>query len=182
MPTMFLLPCPACHNKTTIDLGQAGDRVICACGEAINVPTLREVRRLEQVEVKSKQRTRSDWSFRQGLMLVGLALLLAGSIPAIYFYVTKPVEPSMDVPEVTAALQADLDQMPLVTTWFYYQRLLSQGLIRVEGPEMLYYQTAYRAFSVRLAAALGAAAVGLLMLIVGWTLKKPQTGRAPVTH
>lgn len=86
MAEAFLLPC-ACGQKIRVGQAQAGQSVVCGCGRALGVPTLRGLRELDRApgeETPAGVRPRAAWSpwhgaaFSGGLAVAAVSLLLAG--------------------------------------------------------------------------------------------------------
>lgn len=84
MAKNFLLPCKNCDNKISITVSQAGEVVVCpSCQASTQVPTLREVNRLEVAEsvvsIAPDRREASQTAWR-GLRGLALAACLAVSL------------------------------------------------------------------------------------------------------
>jgi hypothetical protein len=79
----YLLPCK-CGHRTEVDGGQAGQRIVCACGAPLDVPTMRELRNLDPVELPTRRK--APWTRLQGvLFVVGMLVLSVCIGVGIYF-------------------------------------------------------------------------------------------------
>jgi hypothetical protein len=81
----YLLACPGCGSKIAVQAGQAGQRVQCTCGQTPEVPSVRHLRELEQVDDEGP--VHAVWTSRQGMLFLGVAVLvvaagIAGAIVA----------------------------------------------------------------------------------------------------
>jgi hypothetical protein len=85
MSQKYLLPCP-CGKSLHVDASQAGSTIPCVCGKELEVPTLRGLRELAEVEVDEAGQ-RPAWSVAQGATFTaGLAVLVLGIGLVIYSY------------------------------------------------------------------------------------------------
>ncbi len=77
--TLYYLPC-SCGKKIEVDAGQAGLSVRCQCGADLTVPTMRGLKQLEPVEAPSEvvaaETQQANWGARQGVVFLGLVVLL----------------------------------------------------------------------------------------------------------
>jgi len=175
MKQKYLLPC-SCGKNIPVDVGQAGQMVTCACGAAIEVPTMLQLRKLRRVPVESTgQKPRSRWGPRQQMISIG-GLLVVGSIVwvcLLWHNWPQPQSASLDVD----VLAAEYDEAPAAEVWRHWRRV-SQPL-----PEQLdeTYFAARRAQWrwVGLASILGVIGIGL---IAGsfWMLK-PAAGKRRIS-
>lgn len=78
----YLFPCSECGTNHKIDIAQAGQRITCACGAALEVPTMRGIRQLEVAEPTGGETAdKPAWSPRLGAAFVGgVALMVLGLI------------------------------------------------------------------------------------------------------
>jgi hypothetical protein len=84
----FLLPCE-CGRKLEVTAAQAGQRMTCACGRAVDVPTLRGLQSLERTGDETAPTPRR-WGARQGLLFLGTAIALVSLIAAVGLELTRP--------------------------------------------------------------------------------------------
>ena len=92
MAQQYLLPCPACGEKTQVDARQAGETVPCKCGHRLSVPTLRGLRELETAkDTGPAPPTKTRWSPLQGVLFsLGLvAALVGGGMATRHFMIYR---------------------------------------------------------------------------------------------
>jgi hypothetical protein len=102
---------------------QAGETVVCACGQKIEVPTFLKLRELEKVVLKDES-PRAVWSHGQRLILVGIALILCWSGWAYYllFRIGPPPDPlSGKTPELVRELAQKLSPLGSWHLWLIYR-------------------------------------------------------------
>jgi hypothetical protein len=90
----YLLPCPACSQKLTVSVAQAGQSVLCSCGQSLEVPPLRDLRQLELAT--DADGPQSSWNRRKGLVFLGCTVMAICAIVAGYFITQLPRNPSPD--------------------------------------------------------------------------------------
>jgi len=88
MTTQYLLSC-TCGQTTIVTASQAGETLRCNCGQDLEVPTMRGLRGLEQVEQGADERPL--WTAQQGMIFLGLVIMLAGLAFSAYLYWNVPV-------------------------------------------------------------------------------------------
>jgi hypothetical protein len=91
MSDRYLVKCD-CGRELLVETAQAGRRLTCACGAAVEAPTLRQLKKLP-VAPADYVPERPTWTWEKAAMFVGV-LLLAGSVvfgAALYF--NQPVKP-----------------------------------------------------------------------------------------
>jgi hypothetical protein len=116
----YLLPC-TCGRRLTVTAAQAGDLLQCECGQRVEVPTLRHLAALEQVE--DAPRRERTWGARQGLVFLGATLIgLAGAaLLLLQLHEPEPIrEPLM---------QLNVDALTFGELWAFWPRL-EQGIQR----------------------------------------------------
>jgi hypothetical protein len=87
-PVKYLLACPECGSKLAVETGQAGQRLQCACGREIEVPSVRQLRELEPAgDVGPVQ---APWSARQGLLFLGIAIIVVSAVAAVAIAIMRP--------------------------------------------------------------------------------------------
>lgn len=89
----YSLPCTACERSLVVDAGQAGQTVVCQCGQALEVPTMRGLNALQRVE-SAPTAEQSEWNKGKGLILCGLTLATIALVVALYLQFTR--EPVFD--------------------------------------------------------------------------------------
>jgi hypothetical protein len=90
----YLVEC-SCGNKLPVDIGQAGGRITCKCGNLVDVPPLRQLRHLP-LETAVVERPASTWSARKGVITA--SLILAGGLAIInaWSWFTQPKVPEFN--------------------------------------------------------------------------------------
>jgi len=83
----YFLPCK-CGQRLTVEPRQAGEIVVCQCGQSLEVPTLRQLKQLEPLIVEDGS-ARSVWGVGQSLILLGMVILLSG-VGLAYLFVREP--------------------------------------------------------------------------------------------
>ena len=103
MITKYQLPC-SCGRSIPVELNQAGRQVTCVCGKSMEVPSMRELRKLptsEEPDARSSQRP--SWNltagsfFAVGLLVAVVSALVAGAMQfrAMQFSSFKPAEENL---------------------------------------------------------------------------------------
>lgn len=140
--TKYLLPC-SCGQRITIDIAQAGQQITCACGQSLEVPTMRGIRALEPApeaseEAKSAPRSAAPaWSSLQGALFgIGLmTLFLAGCVAAYNGLVMSQIV----IQEPTASdferADAAFDALPPEKMYDVYVHARDQGLGTPQTPD-----------------------------------------------
>jgi len=113
MAAQYLLPCE-CGNTTPIDTSQAGDTVVCQCGQRLEVPSLRAIRELTPHADQADQR-KYEWSPAAGMIFVGgMLLALVGGGAAAYTHTTSVQMVNFNLPPEAdvAAWVEQVDEAP----------------------------------------------------------------------
>ena len=74
----YLLPC-TCGETTAVEPGQAGQTVVCVCGENLIVPSMLQVKALPEAPEKSaspENKTKSPYKAAFAMLIPGIACLL----------------------------------------------------------------------------------------------------------
>jgi hypothetical protein len=120
----YLLPCPACGQKSTVSSAQAGQSLRCACGQSLEVPAMRDMRQLEPVGESAIPQ--STWNRRKGMVFLGCTLIATAAIGGGYLAWRMP----RDVDPV--AVRAEVDTLDPAGTFVCYQAL--RRSLPVESP------------------------------------------------
>lgn len=129
MSQRFQLPCPQCQAIVPIETRHAGSVVVCErCQADIEVPKLRELKRLEPIAASpDKAKSPREWGGLSGGLFVFGVLLLTLAIGAslyIYFW-QKRYQPLTEKPTVTAQEASfSLQDATLTDTWKFWGSLL----------------------------------------------------------
>lgn len=127
--TAYLLPC-TCGNAVTVDVRQAGDQVVCSCGRKLDVPPLRQLRRLSPVEADQTAAKPATWGMNQGVVttcLILAAVLLAWSG---WVWWNEPSLPKFDPQSRLRSVEEQI-KTPIGAweSWIgYYRPLAERGL------------------------------------------------------
>jgi len=97
---------------------------------------MRELRQLPREENASQPTAavgsgggNANWGPRQGLWLLGVLVLLAGSIPTLYKTMTLPAPQYRNEQELHDFANSQFDKMTLVDSWDVWKRVVeNQGL------------------------------------------------------
>jgi hypothetical protein len=131
----YLVEC-SCGTKLPVEIGQAGGRITCTCGNLVDVPTLRKLRHLE-METTVEERPVSTWSARKGVITACLILVGALTIINTWSWYTQPEMPVFD----PVAYQRDVIGQRLKTLtptqswqlWIeYYKPMAQRGFSNLE--------------------------------------------------
>ncbi|HEV3023910.1 MAG TPA: hypothetical protein VGX76_15650, partial [Pirellulales bacterium] len=120
---LYLLPC-TCGKKIEVDAGQAGLSVRCSCGADVPVPTMRGLALLERTEprILPSEGPSTDWGRRQGLIFLGLVIMLAASLGGLYVWWVRPIlRPWTD--EAGAMVRAPVVELNLEKSWELWKQL-----------------------------------------------------------
>lgn len=83
----YILPCN-CGRRLTVTAAQAGDQLQCECGQRVEVPTLRHLAALEQIEDAPRQER--AWGARQGLIFLGATLIALAAAALVVLQFREP--------------------------------------------------------------------------------------------
>ncbi len=129
--TKYLVDCN-CGNKLPVEIGQAGGRITCSCGNQVDVPPLRKLRHLPPAAAEKHRAhpfgilgTRERVSITASLILVGALAVING-----WSWFTEPAVPKFD----PAGYQREVVEQRLKTMtpseswhwWIEYYRPLAE--------------------------------------------------------
>lgn len=95
MSVKYLLPC-SCGEKIVIDVGKAGRTIRCQCGRQVEVPTLREIKKLRQFQQQPLDLA-SEWSPRRAAALAGAMMAIVAGLSAGWLWLNRPVSPQGEI-------------------------------------------------------------------------------------
>jgi hypothetical protein len=184
MPTKYLLTCQ-CGRKHEVDVSQSGLELACECGQKLSVPTLRGLRALPAIE-DAVARPERPWGPRDGLLLAGVLLLVAGLTAVGLLWVRYPSYPTVRPQEfetVRGAARADLDKRTFLEQLQELREMQTQGIYTGEWEQVTAYNARTRDLRVWLWVSGVVCAVGALLIVVAALLdlrrptsKKPALG------
>lgn len=173
MKQVYLLPCQ-CGQKVHVDKTQAGLVVKCDCGRTLDVPTLRDLRQLEQVgdqDQASASKSSSGWGPQQGITLIGILIALVGGVWLAYQLSSMPQDLYVEPADIRAEVNS-LSPAQLVEQY----NLLRQKLDPTELPIVKanrVYQEWHRRWTYLAA---GLTVLGLALAVSAWfALGRPAT-------
>lgn len=179
MRTSYLLPC-SCGKKIEVDANQSGLAVRCQCGAEQTVPTLRGLAALERVEAAELASAKAgpSWSMRQGLIFLGLVILVGSLIGWLVLRLTirpQPITPFENFQEFNRQYINELAPETLIAEWDKYRK-------GIEDPEwrlaMDYFLAREQEYHQALYVVAFVAAVGLVILIIGFCMPKARAAQA----
>jgi hypothetical protein len=131
----YLVEC-TCGNKLPVEIGQAGGRITCTCGNLVDVPPLRKLRHL-QAETTTVERPKSTWSARKGVITA--CLILAGALAVVnaWSWFTQPKVPIFDpVAYQRDIIEQRLKKLTPTQGWLlwteYYRPMAERGFSYLE--------------------------------------------------
>lgn len=170
--SQFLLPC-SCGQKLTVGANQAGELIHCGCGKTVEVPTLRELNRLERVVERTAPPV-AAWNKRKGLILLGAVIAVGALAAAGILELRRP--PPMEA----ALLKRRVDQMTPAQAWGQWTQL-SAGISQPLAPIQAYYldqnKIAWNNWTNFFIASLSLAGIGALLFVIGFALPGPPQSR-----
>jgi hypothetical protein len=130
----YVLEC-SCGNKLPVEIGQAGGRVTCSCGNVVDVPTLRQLRHLPR-DTSVVERPVSTWSPRKGLITASLIVVGVIVIANAWSWFTQPKMPTFDPVAYQQEVDARLKKLTPATGWQvwveYYRPMSERGFSYLE--------------------------------------------------
>ncbi len=174
---VYLLKCDTCGRENEIVLRQAGESIGCACGVQLEIPTLREIRKLPEMEDRTLSSGRS-WSRAQGVLftlglLVTVLTVIAASY-AMYWRSSLYVEP-LTAKDVTFLL--DMDVLTPTMAWdAWVKQFRDYDLGSRQEPIHIANRKLARNLLISSIVAAIMAALGLAAMVAA-TLMKPNGGR-----
>src|SRR4051812_18213360 len=111
----YLVECK-CGNKLPAEMGQAGGRIACTCGNFVDVPPLRKLRHLPPAETEVAGTT-STWNARKGVITASLLLAAALAIVNAWSWFTQPSVPDFDPAGYQRAIEQGLNKLTPGQSW-----------------------------------------------------------------
>ena len=123
MSPTYLLPC-SCGKTIPVRPHQAGEMLSCICGAVLEVPTVLQMARLEQVPTEpAAAEPSAPWGLRQSMVLLGVVIALLGIGLTVGLFLDRPDLPSAE------EIRARVEQLPAVECWRRWE------FLRVAGPD-----------------------------------------------
>ncbi len=164
MSERYLLPC-RCGQQITVEPRQAGETVVCGCGQQLQVPRLREVMALEPAPAESAPPpSAAVWGWRQMIRLIGVILLAASLVIGGVLFLNRPVSQSQRrSPE---QLKRYAHKLTPLETWGHWE-WAKKGVDRRVDLQYARKMTSFRIW-LGATAALGLIGAGLIITSVAW--------------
>jgi len=171
----YLLPCD-CGRKIPVESRQAGQTVVCACGAALEVPTLLRLTALEQEEqaVVATATAAASWGLRQAIALVGLAILLASLAGAIALLFARPTLKTVTARDEQQFRDA-IQKMPPAELYRGWKLMREQGLDPRDTLEVDRYDEKVLRYRLWWAAVLLGAVAGIVTIVVPLVRARPPS-------
>lgn len=133
---MYLLPCEKCDAKVPVGTQQAGQTVRCTCGAAVDVPTLRDIRQLEQAaqvaegSAERNKKPNRHWSLGHGAAFVGgsIAMVIGLGMIGIGFLNLRALPIPIPVPYDAQAADAEVDSWPMNQALAAWVEMREEGI------------------------------------------------------
>lgn len=173
MAKTYLLACAKCDRRLKVTPSQAGDTITCTCGAANEVPAMRAIAKLEAADEAGDEQ-RPIWGLRQGLIFLGLVILVCGLVFSGFLYSQRPVLAEAQQNRASdEAIKKDIDQYTLNQLWSLWLHLETYGIVTNDSPQVIAYRRGMQSLRQKIMIGLGVAAVGAAV-IVGGLLVKPK--------
>ncbi len=101
MSEMFLLSCE-CGRTTLVTASESGSTYSCPCGNILDVPQLRDLRKLARA-AQSNDARESTWNEQQAIIFLGLLLFVTTAGFAMYKHFSR--QPEVDIATVRGDIQ-----------------------------------------------------------------------------
>jgi hypothetical protein len=171
----YLLPCP-CSRKIPVQAGQAGERVTCACGATLEVPTLLGLKKLERAAVSAESiAPRPAWTAGHRIIFLGALVIILSAAVGVWLFLIRPTDPYANFPP--EKIKQSVEFLRPIETWELWHKWESAGLQRRKSGFELYIteqKTQYQIYWILLSIAAG---TGILIVaggIVMLNLKKKK--------
>jgi hypothetical protein len=174
--TKYLLPCPKCDAELPIDVGQAGQTILCReCQTDVEVPTMRGIRNLEKAETSSVTKNAPTWSRRQGILFVtGLPVLVASLALAAYlFFWRSQIDTARPEDRFRAIGESQIDKMSSAQVWAVWQGVRDSHLQRSDVPQYEKNRREARKLLILAIVSIGVSVLGLGTMIAAFLVKPP---------
>lgn len=167
----YYLPC-SCGARSIVDSSQCGRSIACQCGRTLEVPPLRELRRLAPAEARPVLPAGGGWNPARGLALVAVIPLVAAVAFGLYTYRSPPPEPP-PYPSLEGKGPRDV----FYQDWF---PLVERGIDDSFVPAVQSYVESVDRWRDKLLAAGIVAGLSLATVLAGWFWPRSAAVRSPV--
>ena len=179
MSPRYLLPCK-CGQSTPIEVGQAGQTIDCSCGARLDVPTMREIRRLAQAEegqTEQRRRGSTGWNPLQGgTFAIGiLTLVIAIFVLAWSAFIRSRIDTTDPTSDIDKFVAAQISNMPIDQTWELWLVARESGLGVQTVPPHVMAQRAHAQFTTYIYVAAAFVLVGVLAMAAALVLRPRST-------
>ena len=172
--TKYLLTCH-CGANVPVEIGQAGERVVCQCGATLEAPPLRKMRHLPVAPAAGASAGLSPaWSPRKGIVTACLVLAAVLAVMALWSWITEPVIAPFSAAGRQQAVEEGLKTMTPEQSWHLwverYKPLAEQGFTEFEHPHAaaIEQQIAKQRFFQRMLLAAAGVFVAVAALAAFW--------------
>ena len=172
----YLLPCPQCERKLSVDTSQAGEQLRCACGASVEVPSMRQIRALEPSDPDPGAERTSRWDPRRGIVFAVGAVITFGGLVVVIFTGLGQLNamPGERPRENLGPLFERIDAMEpaeALETWTFVRE---EGLGPYQMSGYAKVREVERQLGRIMLIGLGAALIGALVTISAWWLPKSK--------
>jgi hypothetical protein len=174
MKTLYALPC-SCGKSIDVERSQAGLSVRCACGREVEVPTIRGLAQLEPSSHPTTTEPERTWGPRQGVVFLGITLLVLAGGYAGYRELFPPPGPFAGFNH--EVLAKEIAAWTPAQSWELWA-FLSQGMDPTEFPQMVRYRERLLYHQRWTWVVWGVAAVGALIAAGGGLLISDNPGKS----
>jgi hypothetical protein len=176
----YLLTC-VCGKTLPVDTGQAGGQVVCSCGTALDVPTLRKLRHLPLAPT-DQPKPAAAWTARKGAIAV--FLIVAGTLATLSLWnrLTEPKIPEFQPLVHSELVNQELQDMTPVEAWkrwiVLYRPLAENGfaIMQSQIEPAIRAQIARQRFLQAMMLIVAGICVVLAIIIAIWTRAAPRGG------
>jgi len=173
MSQQYLFKCE-CGFEHKIGTEQAGEPLGCDCGRQLEVPSLREIRKLRQVAVEAKNKKRT-WHPAQGVLFFVGALLFLG--PFTWSGLIQMERNKLNLkedPRVHQVLEQHLENIESLAihqTYTNWKMIKSMGLGRREAPAYVINRERHSYWGRIQQIMLITAAAGAILIVTSLTIR-----------
>ena len=163
----YVLTCE-CGQAHRVDTSQAGQSLECTCGRALEVPTLRGIRQLPQVQEERRAETSApSWNRTRGVLFAGglLTATVCLAIAALLLVLRVQVDDSPPEIDFEREARSAVEGLTLDESWDFWTEARRSGLGPYRTPPHVLMRE-YRgelAMGIGIATAIGVAGIGAVV-------------------